>query len=124
MQTVFVELCVCYTLRSDLLTRCVYYHHDYTFCFSDHEGDLLTLALVHYTFENEQHIIIPRPYGNSKSQSAYVRILPSTLQKLREVSQHVPPKHAVSEVSRSVGGLSHVSSVSQLNRNRQQSADC
>ena len=124
MQTVFVYLCVCYSLRYDLLTLCVYYHHDYRFCFSDNEGDLLSLALVHYTFENEEHIIMPRPHGNSKSQSAYVRTLPSTLQKLRDVSQHVAPKHAVSEVSRSVGGLSHVSSVSQLPRNRQQSADC
>ena len=85
------------------------------------ESNLLSLALVHYTFENEEHIIMPRPHGNSKSQSAYVRTLPSTL---RDVSQHVAPKHAVSEVSRSVGGLSHVSSVSQLPRNRQQSADC
>ena len=72
-------------------------------CSLDQEGDLLNLALVHYTFENEEHIIMPRPHGNSKSPSAYVRTLPSTLQKLREVSQHVPPKHAVSEVSRSVG---------------------
>ena len=93
-------------------------------CSLDQEGDLLNLALVHYTFENEEHIIMPRPHGNSKSQSAYVRTLPSTLQKLREVSQHVPPKHAVSEVSRSVGGLSRVSSVAELPRNRQQSADC
>ena len=82
------------------------------------------MALVHYTFENEEHAIMPRPHGNSKSQSAYVRTLPSILQKLREVSQHVPPKQAVSEVSRSVGGLSCVSSVAQLPRNRQQSADC
>ena len=97
------------------------YHN---FCFLDHEGDLLNLAMVHYTFENEEHAIMPCPHGNSKSQSAYVRTLPSTLQKLHEVSQHVPPKQAVSEVSRSVGGLSHVSSVAQLPRNRQQSADC
>jgi len=73
------------------------------FCFLDHEGDLLNMALVHYTFENEEHAIMPRPHGNSKSQSAYVRTLPSTLQKIRKVSQHVPPKQAVSEVSRSVG---------------------
>ena len=79
---------------------------------------------MHYTFENEEHAIMPRPHGNSKTKSSYVRTLPSTLQKLREVSKYVPPKHAVSEVSRSVGGLSHVSSVSQLPRNRQQSADC
>ena len=51
----------------------------------DHDGDLLTLALVHYTFESEEHAIMPRPHGNSKSQSAYIRTLPSTLQKLREV---------------------------------------
>ena len=92
------------------------------FCSLDHEGDL-NLALVHYTFENEEHAIMPHPHGNSKSQSPYVRTLPSTLQKLHEVSQHVPPKQAVGKVSRSVGGLSRVSSVAQLPRNRQQSAD-
>ena len=61
------------SLISDLLTLCVlslsYIQH---LCFLDHEGDLLNLALVHYTFENEEHAIMPRPHGNSKSQSAYV----------------------------------------------------
>ena len=45
--------------------------------------------------------------------------MPSTICKLREASEHLPPKYAVADVTSSVGG----SSVSQLPRNRQQSAD-
>ena len=91
---------------------------------TDHEGDLLNLAMVHYSFDNEEHRILPHPHGNSKSQSAYVRTMPSTMCKLREVSRYLPPKHAIGEVSKSVGGLPGASSVSVLPRNRQQSADC
>ena len=40
------------------------------------------------------------------------------------MSQHLPPKHAVSEVSRSIGGGAGASSVAELPRNRQQSSDC
>ena len=45
--------------------------------------------------------------------------MPSTICKLREASEHLPPKYAVADVTSSVGA----SSVSQLPRNRQQSAD-
>ena len=77
------------------------------------------MSLVHYSFDNEEHVILPRPHGNSKSRSSYVRTMPSTICKLREASEHLPPKYAVADVTSSVGA----SSVSQLPRNRQQSAD-
>lgn len=80
--------------------------------------------MLHYSFEGEEHAVLPRPHGNAKSQSAYVRTMPSTICKLREASQHLPPKCAVGEVTRSVGGLTGASSVSKLPRNRQQSSDC
>ena len=50
--------------------------------------------------------------------------MPSTMCKLRDVSHYLPPKHAVGEVTRGMGGLAGASSVSELPRNRQQSADC
>ena len=91
---------------------------------TDGDGDTLNLSMVHYSFDNEEHSVLPRPHGNSKSQSAYVRTMPSTMCKLRDASQYLPPKHAVGEVTRGVGGLAGASSVSELPRNRQQSADC
>jgi len=54
--------------------------------------------MVHYSFENEEHSVLPHPHGNSKSQSGYVGTMPSTRCKLCEVSHHLPPKHAVGEV--------------------------
>ena len=92
--------------------------------FVDHEADLLNLSLVHYTFDTEEHAILSRPHGNSKSQSAYIRTMPSTMTKLREACQHLPPKHAVCEVTKSVGGVAGASSIAEMPRNRQQSADC
>ena len=80
--------------------------------------------MVHYSLENEEHSVLPCPHGNSKSQSTYVRTMPSTMCKLRDVSHYLPPKHAVGEVTRGMGGLASASSVCELPRNRQQSADC
>jgi len=61
------------------------------------------MALLHYTFENEEHAIVSRPHGNSKSQLLMYNTA-KHIAEPREVSQHVPPKQAVSEVSRSVRG--------------------
>lgn len=50
--------------------------------------------------------------------------MPSTLSKVRELSENLKPKHVISKLSQSVGGIIGASSTSQLPRNRQQSADC
>lgn len=100
------------------------WHTVFIVFYTDCDGDLLNLALVHYTFDNEEHKILSRPHGNSKSHNPYIRTKPSTLHKLREVSQYLPPKHAVGEVSKSVGGVAGAYSIAELPRNRQQSSDC
>ena len=48
--------------------------------------------------------------------------MPSTLSKARELSENLKPKHVVSKLSQSIGGIIGASSTSQLPR--QQSADC
>ena len=60
------------------------------------------------------------PHGNAKNRSTYLRTLPSTLQKLRKVSQNLTPKFAVCEVSSASGGIMSASSAASLPRNRQQ----
>jgi len=37
---------------------------------SDHEKDLLNLALVQYTFDGAEYGILPRPHGNAKGTGA------------------------------------------------------
>ena len=94
------------------------------YLFADGDEDRLDLALLHYCFDNEEHTVMTRPHGNSKSNTGFVRTMPSTLSKVRELSEDLRPKHVVSKLSQSVGGIIGASSASQLPRNRQQSADC
>ena len=96
------------------------HHHS----FANSDEDLLDLALIHYCFDNEEHSILTRPHGNSKSDTGFVRTMPSTLSKVRELSENLRPKHVVSKLSQSFGGIVGAWSTSQLPRNRQQSADC
>ena len=91
---------------------------------ADGDEDLLDLVLLHYCFDNEEHPVLTRPHGNAKSDTGFVRTMPSTLSKVRELSENLKPKHVVSKLSQSVGGIIGASSTSQLPRNRQQSADC
>ena len=84
------------------------------FTFTDCDGDTLNSALVQYTFDEEEHVITLGPHGNAKNRSTYLRTLPSTLQKLRKVSQNLTPKFAVCEVSSTSGGHSSVSVLAVL----------
>ena len=88
--------------------------------FADCDGDTLNRALVQYTFDEEEHIIISGPHGNAKKENTYLRTLPSTLQKLRKASQNLTPKFAVCEVSSASGGIMSATSAASLPRNRQQ----
>ena len=44
-----------------------------------------------------EHSVIPRPHGNSKQSGSFIWTMPSTLQKLWEVSTNLTPKFAVCE---------------------------
>ena len=83
-----------------------------------------TFLIWHYCFDNEEHPVLTCPHGNAKSDTGFVRTMPSTLSKVRELSENLKPKHVVSKLSQSIGGIIGASSTSQLPRNRQQSADC
>ena len=75
---------------------------------------------MQYTFDDEEHPITVRPHGNSKKRDNYIRTMPSTLKKLKNVARDLTPKFAVCEASSSSGGLTTASSAGALPRNRQQ----
>ncbi len=82
---------------------------------------------MQYTFDGDEHHVLPRPHGNAKSvgvTQGYVRTMPSTMTKLRETAQRLPPKLAVRKLCQDVGDVTGASSASQLPRSRQQAADC
>ena len=66
---------------------------------ADGDVDLLDLVLLHYCFDNEEHPVLTRPHGNAKSDTGFVRTMPSTLSKVRELSENLKPKHVVSKMS-------------------------
>ena len=79
-------------------------------------------VFIQYRFEGEPCSFDLLPHGNSKgSQSPYVRVNPSTVQLLKEESDAVTSaKKAYHNVEKKVGGLTGVSTVSQLPRNAKQ----
>ena len=91
------------------------------FFITDNEEDTLNLALVQYSFDGEEHAVIPRPHANSNRPESYIRTMPSTLKKLKSVAADLTPKFAVCDSK--TGNLLTASSAGALPRNRQQVAD-
>ena len=87
----------------------------------DRDGDTLNLVLVQYCFDDVEHSVVPRPHANSKQSQSFVRTMPSTLQKLREVSTNLTAKFAVCKSTDD--DLFTASSAGALPRNRQQVSD-
>ena len=87
----------------------------------DHDEDTLHLALVQYCFDDKEHSVIPRPHANSKQSESFVRTMPSTLQKLKDVSTNLTAKFAVCKSLDD--DLFTASSAGAMPRNRQQVAD-
>ena len=85
--------------------------------FADHEEDLLNLAMLHYCFDGDEHPVLSCPHGNSKSQTGYIRTMPSTISTVRELSEHLPPRRVIGKMSQDVGGIMCAKSASQLPRN-------
>ena len=75
---------------------------------------------MQYIFDDEELQITIRPHGNSKKRENFIRTMPSTLKKLKNVARDLTPKFAVCEASSSSGGLAAASSAGALPRNRQQ----
>ena len=83
----------------------------------------MSLALIQYVFDNGEHPVLYRPHGNSKKSEAFVRTLPSTLHKLKDVSSSLTPKFAVCKATGEVGGVMAATSAGSIPRNRQQVSD-
>ena len=88
---------------------------------TDNEEDTLNLALIQYSFDGDEHGIIPRPHANSKKPESFVRTMPSTLKKLKSVATNLTPKFAVCDSQ--TEDLLTASSAGALPCNRQQVAD-
>lgn len=80
-------------------------------------------AIVQYHYIGDEHAILVGPHGNSKKSQSYVRTMPSTLQKLTDVSKKLTPKPTVHAVSSHAGGVLGASSAGSLPRNDRQVKD-
>ena len=89
--------------------------------YADSSGDQLNLVFVQYVFSGKPHDILQKPHGNCKyDNKPFVRTTPSTLQKLKECSKHLPPRQVVSKVTAEGGGVLNASSIGNIPRNRKQ----
>ena len=90
-------------------------------CYTDSSGDQLNRAFVQYSFSGKPHQILQKPHGNSKSARPFVRMTPSTLQKLKECCKtNQPPKQGVSNVTKEKGGIINAKPVGDIPRNHRQ----
>ena len=93
------------------------------FIHADSEGDTQNLALLQYVFTFDEHPVKIAPHGNSKKSEAYVRTMPSVMDKLKCASTSNTAKRALTFVSNESGGITKASSAAALPRGRQQVND-
>ena len=76
------------------------------FRIADCDGDTLTHYLVQYTFDDEEHPISLRQYGNSKRKGNFIRMMPSTLDQSHEplIGKKKDPLFAVMSVCKESEG--------------------
>ena len=76
-------------------------------------------TLIQYLFEEEDHkVVVTKPHGNSKRDTPFQRLLPSTRDKLKN-SIHIPkcrPKDFLDEVYCSSGDVINVRRMNELPR--------
>ena len=60
------------------------------------------------------------PHANSKGSTPYKRTKPSTLARMKEISQVLKPKDVVATIDKEVGGIEMAASTSCLPRDKQQ----
>jgi len=84
---------------------------------------LLNRCIVQYHFTENEHEVLVRPHGNSKTSEPFVRTLPSTFADLNEVASSTTPKPAVHMISSQCGGVVGASSAGSLPRNERQVKD-
>lgn len=83
----------------------------------------MNLGLVQYYFTQGGHEVKVAPHGNSQSEGAYMRTMPSVMCKLRAVSSDRTPKRAIDFSHEGQGGILRATSAGSLPRSRQQVKD-
>lgn len=85
----------------------------------DKKNQMMPYTFIQYLFKSEEHEICNvKPHGNSKKNSSYRRILPSTHQKLKESfnTKSTTVKQALDAVYCSVGDVTSARSLGELPR--------
>lgn len=89
-------------------------------CILDCKGKLQRYAFVQYRFDRCEHDIEIAPHGNSKSNSPFSRIKPSTIKHIKDAAKTKRPVHVLREIHDTKGGIVKANSGGDLPRNRQQ----
>ena len=87
-----------------------------------HKEELLRLAIVQYQVNiPETDLIFQKPHANRQVRiEPHVRTKPSLLNRMRSMGSNHSLKHAIQELEKKAGGLSGISSPSEIPRDRQQ----
>ena len=89
----------------------------------DHrKGELGRYAVIQYKVTEEAEKLFSRKaHGNVKHhKEAFFRTKPSVLRRIRQYAEENPAKHVITKVQQDAGGVSDVTSVSKIKRNRKQ----
>ena len=90
----------------------------------EHQGQCLRYAIVQYLINCSPevvHQLFQKPYGNSgKTTSGHFRTKPSVLANIKKLGTTNRPKQVISKLRDAVGGVTSVSSPSDIARDRQQ----
>ena len=115
----YVDLCLGFQDRKILL---IFPNDAYKFAcnFIHLDGKKkLSYTLIQYLFEEEKNeLVVTKPHGNSKRDTPFQRLLPSTRDKLKN-SIRIPKCHSkdfLDEVYRSSGDVINVRSMNELPR--------
>ena len=77
-------------------------------------------VLVQYLFDYEEHPVISKPHGNSKSTKGFARSEASTLQKIKAKTQIKGPSQVYDEVFEEAGGMLTFESLGDIPKSRKQ----
>ena len=84
----------------------------------DRRGDIVNnVALLQYSFEEEERNFDLKPHGNSKDGSqGFTRAQPSTMSALKEKCASLGPREAVRQTKANGGGVTKFESSAQMSR--------
>ena len=92
----------------------------FKYCFTDHRGKDIYLAMVQYYFTGKEHPVYKPPHGNSKSNTPYKRTLPSTMDRMKKLASEKGPVATFEMIDKEIGDVVGQQSAGSRLRNPQQ----